>query len=100
MNEKKIEILIVGKHPEIMATILRLINSKPEWNGNTAFSVSEAKAHTKTILFDVVLIGAGLSEEEKYQIKTYFIIPAIQHYGGGSGLLFAEIYEALKDKYA
>jgi hypothetical protein len=97
MKKQKVEILIVGKHPEIMATILRLINSKAEWNGTIAFSTSEVMEHAETILFDAVLLGAGLSEEEKDYIKSYFTIPVIQHYGGGSGLLFAEVYEALKD---
>jgi len=97
MKEKKVDILIIGKQPEIMAIVLRLINSKPEWNGNTAFSVSGAMEQSKSVLFDVVLLGAGLSEEEKHEIKSHFTIPVIQHYGGGSGLLFAEIYEALKN---
>jgi len=92
---KKIEILVVGKHPEIMATILRLINSKPEWNGNTAFSVSEAMEKSVSTAFNIVLLGAGLSDNEKEHLKSSFNIPVIQHYGGGSGLLFAEIYQVL-----
>ncbi|WP_461452135.1 hypothetical protein [Mucilaginibacter sp.] len=95
---KKIEILVIGKHPEIMATILRLINSKPEWNGNIVFSVSEAITHNEKIALNMILIGAGLTEEEKSQVRAYFNVPVIQHYGGGSGLLYAEIYQGLERK--
>lgn len=92
---KKIEILVVGKHPEIMKTILRLINNKPEFNANAAFSVAEVIDKANTIAFNLVLLGAGLNEDESKQIKTQFKVPVVQHYGGGSGLLYAEIYEAL-----
>ncbi len=91
----KIEILIVGKHPEIMKTILRLVNSKPEWRGSDAFSANEAIEKGKTIAFNVVLLGAGLNEQEAMEIQEYFTVPVIQHYGGGSGLLYAEIFRAL-----
>lgn len=92
---KKIEILVIGKHPEIVATILRLINNKPEWNGNGATSVSEAVEKSHDISFDIILLGAGLSENEKTNVKTNFNVPVVQHYGGGSGLLYAEICQAL-----
>jgi len=92
---KKIEILIVGKHPEIMKTILRLINNKPEFNGNGAFSVAEVIDKASNIAFNLVLLGAGLNETESKQIQAHFNVPVVQHYGGGSGLLYAEIYQAL-----
>jgi DNA-binding response OmpR family regulator len=95
---QKIEILIVGKHPEIMKTILRLINNKPGWNGTAAFTGNEAVEKGDSTLFDIVLLGAGLNEDEAEQIKTYYTLPVVQHYGGGSGLLYAEIYQGLNIK--
>jgi chemotaxis response regulator CheB len=92
--EKK-QILVVGKHPEIMKVILRLINNKPELNGNIAFSADEALATSHDTHFDVVLLGAGLTTDESAQLRNRFTVPVVQHYGGGSGLLFAEIYQAL-----
>ena len=92
---EKIEILVVGKHPEIMKTILRLINNKPEWSGHAAFSGDEAIEKGSDIDFKLVLLGAGVNETEKQQVTSYYTVPIIQHYGGGSGLLFAEIYQAL-----
>jgi DNA-binding response OmpR family regulator len=92
---KELEILIIGKHPDIMKTILRLINNKPGWKGSGASTVDEALTLTQAIAFNIVLLGAGLSESESGQIKAHFTVPVVQHYGGGSGLLYAEIYEAV-----
>lgn len=92
---EKVEILAVGKHPEIMKTILRLINSKPEWNGTIAYSADEALTNSQTTAFNVVLLCAGLDEVEAQQIRAHFKVPIVQHYGGGSGLLYAEVYQAL-----
>jgi len=90
---KEINILVVGKHPEIMKTILRLINNKPGWSGTGAFNANEALDQVAAA--DVVLLGAGLSEAETAQLKAGFSVSVVQHYGGGSGLLYAEIYQAL-----
>jgi len=49
----------------------------------------------RTISFDVVLLGAGLTEVESAQIRTSATAPVVQHYGGGSGLIYAEILQAL-----
>jgi DNA-binding response OmpR family regulator len=90
----KIEILVVGKHPEIMKTIMRLLNGKG-WNCALAFSPDEAIKHGRSIPFNIVLLGAGLSEDEAEQVRQHFTVPVVQHYGGGSGVLYAEIYQAL-----
>lgn len=92
---EKLQILAVGKHPEIMKTVLRLINNQPEWNGTIAYTTDEAMAYSKAIAFNVVLLCAGLDDVETQQIKTHFNVPVIQHYGGGSGLLYAEIHQTL-----
>jgi len=92
---QNIEILIVGQHPDIMKTILRLLNNKSGWNGTAAFNADEAIEKSSTIAFNVVLLGAGLTDIESKQIQQHYKIPVVQHYGGGSGLLYAEIYQAL-----
>jgi hypothetical protein len=48
----------------------------------------------------LVLIGGGVDEESERKLKAEFEkvnaqIKIIRHYGGGSGLLFNEINEAL-----
>jgi len=92
---KELQILVIGKHPDIMETILRLLNNQPGWTGTGAFTVDEALKLSETINVDVMLLGAGLSEDESAQIKANFSVPVIEHYGGGSGLLYAEIYGAV-----
>jgi len=92
---QQIAILVVGKHPEIMKTILRLINNKPEWSGSGAFTVEEAADLCNITRFDVVLLGAGLNDDETARVKRLFTIPVVEHFGGGSGLLYAEVYQAL-----
>jgi len=93
---KELEILIIGKHPDIMKTILRLLNNKPGWTGSGVFTAEEAITLSQNKVLDIVLLGAGLSEGESDQIKSHFTVPVVQHYGGGSGLLYAEVYENIK----
>jgi CheY-like chemotaxis protein len=92
---QKTEILVVGKNPEIMKVIARLLNSNPQWNGTCILSVAEAIEASATVNFNLVLLGAGLNEDEAKQLQAHFTVPVIQHYGGGSGLLSAQIYGAL-----
>jgi hypothetical protein len=95
MVMKEFEILVIGKQPRIMETIARLINSKSSLNGSIAYSANEAIAQNEVVVFHLVLIGAGLTEAEAQQIRSFFTVPVVQHYGGGSGLLYAEISQAL-----
>jgi DNA-binding NtrC family response regulator len=98
--EKKTEILVIGTNEQILATVLRLLNTNELWHA-TGVSTSDAAINAcKERAFQVLLIGAGLTDkdEETLSDKVKVLHPGIQiipHYGGGSGLLFAEIYLAL-----
>jgi hypothetical protein len=92
---KEFEILVIGKQPRIMETVARLINSKSRLNGSIAYTAEEAIAQSQSTRFHLVLIGAGLNEAESQRVRSFFTVPVVQHYGGGSGLLFAEISQAL-----
>lgn len=96
----KIEILIVGTNESIMKTIARLIDSNVEWLATIAFSVDEAVKICLAKEFRLALIGAGLASIEEVSLKNNLEelrpkMPIIKHYGGGSGLLYAEIYQGL-----
>jgi DNA-binding response OmpR family regulator len=96
----KTKILAVGRHPEILQTVVRLINSNPEWECTGAGTDDEAILAFSMQSFALVLLGGGIEEESENRICAVFraINPEIiivQHYGGGSGLLTAEIYQAL-----
>lgn len=94
-------ILAVGTHPEVMPVIERLIRSQDGWEPIVACCADDAL----TVLasdecIDVLLVGAGLSPEEEAQLQAVAgeqnpKVPVVAHYGGGSGLLFAEIWSVL-----
>jgi hypothetical protein len=97
---KQLNILVIGRHAQIMETILRLINSQPEWKAEGALMDAEAEMKFKASKFDLVLIGGGVEASSEGSLKTVFEkinpqIKIIRHYGGGSGLLFNEIEEAI-----
>ncbi|RZL47203.1 MAG: hypothetical protein EOP00_12625 [Pedobacter sp.] len=99
--DHKIEILIVGTNKPIMETIARLIDSEEKWIATIAFSIDDAVKICLAKEFGLALIGAGLAAEEEITLNEKLSalrpkLPIIKHYGGGSGLLFAEIYQGLE----
>jgi DNA-binding NarL/FixJ family response regulator len=93
------EILIICTHQQITATIARLIDSKNDWRATTAYHIEEAFAKVASQHFDVILIGSGISDIEEHQLREQLTMsaintPVVKHYGGGSGLLYAEIFQA------
>src|SRR5882762_1706980 len=96
----KTQILAIGRHAEILQTVVRLINNNPEWNATGAGTDYEAMLAFSTQTYKLVLLGGGIEKESEDRICAAFRalnpdIIIIQHYGGGSGLLAAEIYQAL-----
>jgi len=96
-----IKILYIGKHKEILDTVVRLLNANDEWFGIGAETDEEALQLFSTYNFSLVLLGCGISDESEQFLVASFRnlkpdIPIIQHYGGGSGLLRNEILLALQ----
>ena len=94
------KILVIGTNKPIMETIARLIDQNEKWLATTALNLNDALALCYAKDFGLVLIGAGINEDQEEVIKLHLDtiglkIPVVKHYGGGSGLLFAEIYQAL-----
>jgi hypothetical protein len=97
---EKIQILVIGRHPEILATVVRLVNNNPDWNATGCLSDEDAIVAFGAQDFKVVLMGGGVDEISESKLNEYFCtekpeIKIVQHFGGGSGLLSAEIFEAL-----
>lgn len=97
---KPVNILVIGRHPQILETVLRLINTQQTWKAAGALTDYEAVEKFGKNNFDLVLIGGGVEEHSETILKNEFKkinphIKMIRHYGGGSGLLFNEINEAL-----
>jgi hypothetical protein len=96
----KTQILAIGRHAEILQTVVRLINSNPDWNATGAGTDDDAILVFSTQPFKLVLLGGGIEKESEDRLCAAFKvlkpdIIIVQHYGGGSGLLSAEIYQAL-----
>src|SRR5258708_6138129 len=97
----KVQILVVGRNPEIVQTVVRLINNNPAWNAAHALTDDHAIATFESRPFDLVLLGGGIEPESDQHLRRAFTtrnpqITIIQHYGGGSGLLATEINMALE----
>jgi hypothetical protein len=101
MMETK-NILYIGRHAEILAIVVRLINSNENWNGVGVMNDEEAKEIFCQKEFSLVLLGSGIQEESEAELCAFFKkqnpnISIVQHYGGGSGLLKSEILLALEN---
>ena len=96
----KTQLLVIGRHEEILQTVLRLINKNDDWEAKGSLEDSEAIRLFDDYNFDIVLLSSGISENCEEILCNYFRdkkpgIIIIQHYGGGSGLLSNEILQAL-----
>jgi hypothetical protein len=93
-------ILYIGRHVEILAIVVRLINSNENWTCVGVMNDDEAKEIFCQKEFSLVLLGSGIQEESEAELCAFFKnknpnISIVQHYGGGSGLLKSEILVAL-----
>jgi hypothetical protein len=96
-------ILYIGNHTQILETVLRLINAQEGWIGLGAADEAQAMVVFEENDIDLVLLGCGLDPEIEENLAALFEekkpgIPVVQHYGGGSGLLYSEILLALQKK--
>ncbi|WP_121377451.1 hypothetical protein [Flavobacterium endophyticum] len=95
-------ILYIGRHPEILETVVRLINNNEDWFGAGAETDETAMELFQSINFHIVLLGCGIEPESEEKLRTFFATTnpncrIVQHYGGGSGLLKNEILSALEN---
>lgn len=98
---EKIEILVVGRNPEIVQTVVQLINKNPAWNATPALTDADAISLFQNRIFSLVLLGGGIEAQSDTSLRQVFTshnpnITIIQHYGGGSGLMATEINMALE----
>lgn len=84
-------------NPEILPVMDRLVNKRSEeWRGYRAPDLSTARQLIEDAPIDLVLLGAGTGETERVALQQLADehgkpVRFVKHYGGGSGLLYAEI---------
>ncbi|MEM6264192.1 MAG: hypothetical protein AAGI38_16875 [Bacteroidota bacterium] len=95
-----VRIHVYGKHPEILETVLRLINKQEGWEGKGSTDLAAFLQLLQEHAADLILLGGGISPSDEQHIRQYAAenlpnLQVIQHYGGGSGLLYNEVTSAL-----
>ena len=93
-------ILAIGRHPEILQTVVRLVNSNPDWECTGVITDEEALDAFVAKPYRLVLLCNGITPLSEEKLCAAFKahkpdIIIVQHYGGGSGLLSGEIRQAL-----
>jgi hypothetical protein len=96
----KLNILVIGRHPQIIKTLFTLVNKMENCVGFSALTDEDAIKIFNENNIDLVLLSSGIPEESETLLSNTFKqlntdIKIIQHYGGGSGLLSNEIMEAM-----
>ena len=101
---KELRFLVIGKNQEILATLKRIIENNEGWKAEILSEEDECFEQLKTQLFDLLLLSSGLEEafEEKVKIFASELpnpVKVIEHFGGGSGLLKNEVYQAFPELF-
>ena len=102
---QKLNIMAVSTQPDTLEVLLRLINKEENWVGVGADSDEYAIELHQTRIFEVILLGSGLDDATEQKLIKLFKhqdpdVIIIRHYGGGSGLLYNEIQQALSARDA
>src|ERR1700683_1660039 len=97
-----VNILVIGKDPEILKVVLRLLNENKKANYHAIGSTDpdQGRSLFADTDIDLVLITNGIDATLDASLREEFLtrrpgVRILQHFGGGSGLLFGEIAEAL-----
>jgi hypothetical protein len=80
-------VAVFGGNADIVAILVRLINQYDAAEAVSFSTVEELLVGN----FDLLLLSSSVSETDEALIRAQVSQPVIQHYGGGSGLLRAEL---------
>ena len=96
MENKKIYILVVGRDERMLRILKRQIETVDNWAADITTDDTEAIQLMSLKKYEIMLLSSGISDESEDLLLSNLtrLSPEtrrIQHYGGGSGLLFNEI---------
>ena len=93
---QKTDIMVLCAHPGILATLVRLVNNNIQWQATGFGAVADAITASGDKPYKLALLGSGFSARDELLLTGALQhLPVIKHYGGGSGLLNAEVYAGL-----
>jgi hypothetical protein len=98
-----VNILVVGRNPEILNKVLELIDKNTPYTAAGALTDDEAINLFSTEIFNIILLCQGIEPSADKKLRHIFNsgnpgIKIIQHFGGGSGLLYNELRAAIEGK--
>ena len=67
-----VKILYIGRHEDILQTVVHLINKEEDWFGIGAYTNPEAMALFEVHNFDIVLMGCDIEPESESYLISYF----------------------------
>ena len=89
------KILLISQNQEIAQTIQRLVDGLGDFRCSYVQTLHELKKELVSNKFDLLLIGSGFNAEDEESMKRLAAqhnpeMKIVEHYGGGSGLLYSE----------
>lgn len=96
----KYKVAVIAK--ELAELLVRLVNQNEEFSAEGFVHLDDLGLDAIGD-FDIVLIGGGIGDQDIELVKQEIIknklkTELIEHYGGGSGLLLQELYDAVNYK--
>lgn len=100
---EKIQVLSIGRDPVQLQKLSRFINENPKWESTATVDDETAIEIFHQRKFDIILLVDAIGEDSEKRLRSIFSfhdpeIIYIHHTGDSTGLLAAEIQEALDSK--
>ena len=100
---EKIQILSIGRDPVLLQKLSAFINENPHWESNATVDDETSIEVFHQRKFDIILLIDSIGEESQKKLRSVFSfndpeIIFIHHTGDSTGLLAAEIQEALNKR--
>ena len=100
---EKVQILSIGRDPVLLQKLSAFINENPNWESNATVDDETSVEIFHQRKFDIVLVIDSIGEESEKKLRSIFSfhdpgIIFIHHTGDSTGLLAAEIQEALNNR--
>lgn len=100
---EKIQVLSIGRDPVQLQKLSAFINENPHWESNATVDDEASVEIFHQRKFDIILLIDSIGEESEKKLRSIFSfhdpdIIFINHKGDSTGLLAAEIQDALNKR--